>query len=169
MGHLRGRANGRRDRTGGATCSGPDRRHRWRWRRSRRWRVWFRFIKFGSVRAARGGWLSSWSGVAREGHGCRIAFHHCRVWIRQIAAGRSFGRSVQIDRGGAYRRIRIEVLRSYQQTTVKRAELLTFIRKGTITLGASLHTGETSKRESDLTPLDQFERALANFCAAPVL
>ena len=57
--------------------------------------------------------------------------------------------SIQVDRRSANRRIRIESLRRDQQAAVKRAELLTFIRKRTITLGATLHTNGPLKRESD--------------------
>lgn len=87
-----------------------------------------------------------WPRVPRQRNRCRIALDDRRVRVRQITAGRPFRSRVQIDRGSANRRIRIERLRSYQQPTIKRAELLPFVRKGTITLGASLHTGDPLNR-----------------------
>src|SRR5215212_5487110 len=155
-------------------CEG--RRRRWccnHWRRlsyfasSRLWRLndWSRRRRRGWRRLPgnvgcvwRARWTGSWTSIARQGNRGRIVLDNRCVRIREVAAGRQFRRSIQIHRRGAYRRIRIEGLWRYQQTAVKRAKLLAFVRKRTITLGATLHTHGPRQRESDFDVRTQFAR-----------
>jgi hypothetical protein len=53
-------------------------------------------------------------------------------------------------------------LRRYQQTAVKRAELLTFIGERTVTLGTTLHLRGPLKRESSISIGTSFGKLLGS-------